>query len=606
MQRDLPLLELKCEQAHAQLIEAQIVDEGEDPAVFAIRWDERSDEYRALYDKTMPAFVDENGKTVSRGAMSKRRMQAEKANPVFFSLEEALIKRWQQHVLAWDKYRLYYSKLVLAFIDREGQRQDEASIRAAREKLGVTEELAKQVQSSCSERVEKCRVTKQKREYQLLMCRERMLATDQQLPEDSDYDTEDSIPDGEMATIYAKHVEGIDKALQKAQVVDGEDSDVFEQKCDVTSDEYQLLYAPEIKAFVGKDGNHVSKLVISSRRDYEMLRDPIGFPRKVALVKRRLELVKEWDTYRLYDSKEVVAFIDSNGQRQDEASIRDAREEKLAATKTNTKKKKKKKKKKTKVEQIRKVVSEEVEKCRVAKQAMEHHLLQYQELAEVEAAAAAALARVSLYPVTTAEESTLRRLKKKYVHISEEDVVLTLETELDLSYQELGDAVVAEEKEDPGVFTVDYMSNDDYYALFYPYPLLKPFVDANGTFISVVKMMNRRLDVEIQWYNHLEFKRGTELARRWLYRAVEWDQYRMYDSERVLTFVDRLDERHDEASITQCREKMDPTYSAKRVQKRSKKVTKCFHSRHKKENALLLWEERALALSKLGDIRMDI
>ena len=126
-------------------------------------------------------------------------------------------------------------------------------------------------------------------------------------------------------------------------------------------------------------------------------------------------------------------------------------------------------------------------------------------------------------------------------------------------------------------------------------------MDEHENTISVENMLAQRMQAggKTSTYNQAEFVQRTRLAQKWFYRAMEWDQYRMLDSEQVLAFEDTTGQRHDEASITQCREKMDSARRFQRLQQRSERVTQCFEEKYIRENLLLLYKERAHALRTL-------
>ena len=473
----LHIIAFHVEEAHMHLVAALCEDQGEDPEVFASD-DVDVDQYHltmptgdaiigqpisktklfsksyslaeekkhlALYDPIMPPIVDPRGKHISREEVWNRSLLEEQDRTEALWTDWRLLRRRLLRAKEWDTYRLCYSVLVLAFIDKDGVRHDESSIRAARVRPGVTKEVAEDIRNMATPRVEKCRVVKQGMEYRLLMCQERLAATAAQdntllsSPGDNDDDaSEDVASDEEMLVICTSELELINTQLKSALIAGGVLPAVLEQDCTEQSDEYRYFYTPEACAFVNKIGKLVPKVIVECRRERAEAKDPMGFKLRMQLVQKHINLVREWDKYRLYDSAVVLAFIDKDGERHDETSIRAARV-RLGVTKQSA-------------DHVRNMVTPEVEECRMSKQKIEHRLLMCQERL-----AATALAQVSLYPVSSTEESTLKKLKEKHGDLPEEAIVSILQRELHLAQQKLGAVLVAEENEDPTVITLEYV-----------------------------------------------------------------------------------------------------------------------------------------------------
>jgi hypothetical protein len=149
--------------------------------------------------------------------------------------------------------------------------------------------------------------------------------------------------------------------LVDALVADeGEDRAVFEHQWDESSDLYRLLFDPTMRPYVDSTGKRVTtQMMFTARRSAEE-KDYKGFSRATKLARRREHRAKEWDQYRMLDSKVVLPFVSSRGEFIDANMIRERRAQRDAEGKS---------------EHGVHISTNRVEKCRSAKQWCEHQLL---------------------------------------------------------------------------------------------------------------------------------------------------------------------------------------------------------------------------------------
>lgn len=181
--------------------------------------------------------------------------------------------------------------------------------------------------------------------------------------DDSSDSDNSSVADAEMEPILARHVQQAHKRLVEALVADeGEERAVFEHQWDQHPDEYRLLFDPSLRPFEDSNGKLVTMKMMSTGRRLAEERDRQRFRRETALARKRARRAWEWDQYRLLDSAQVLPFVSSSGELISEATIM----EKRAQARTDVK---------SGVQRVARRSTDRVEKCRAAKQLLEHSLL---------------------------------------------------------------------------------------------------------------------------------------------------------------------------------------------------------------------------------------
>ena len=165
-----PSLQLHLQQAHRDLVNALVMDEGEDRNVFEHHWDVQSDNYRLLFNPTLRPYLDSKGKPVTMTMISKARRLAEKSDFEGFRRATELARRREHRAREWDRYRMLDSKVVLPFVSSSGKMFDEKMIYERRAKAKRDSMDKDSVIYQPTERVEKCFAIKQLCEHELFMC----------------------------------------------------------------------------------------------------------------------------------------------------------------------------------------------------------------------------------------------------------------------------------------------------------------------------------------------------------------------------------------------------------------------------------------------------
>ena len=122
----------------------------------------------------------------------------------------------------------------------------------------------------------------------------------------------------------------------------------------------------------------------------------------------------------------------------------------------------------------------------------------------------------------------------------------------------------------PEKFEFGWDEDSDEYKYFYKEDIV-PFIDNNGCEVSYSDIVERRLqfmkdDVALYNKNRALAKEGTANRERF---AIEWDNYRLYDSDVVLPFIDFSGKRMSESMIHELRaerQKLESTKEASFVE----------------------------------------
>jgi hypothetical protein len=118
-----------------------------------------------------------------------------------------------------------------------------------------------------------------------------------------------------------------------------------------------------MRPYIDSTGNRVSMKMISTARRSAEAKDYRGFRRATGLARRRMHLAKEWDQYRMFDSKVVLPFVTSSGRIINVDMIRERRMQGKNGKRGSD-------------DRVVPRSTERVERCRSAKQWSEYQLFQ--------------------------------------------------------------------------------------------------------------------------------------------------------------------------------------------------------------------------------------
>ena len=139
----------------------------------------------------------------------------------------------------------------------------------------------------------------------------------------------------------------------------------------------------------------------------------------------------------------------------------------------------------------------------------------------------------------------------------------------------------------------DWEENSDDYKCFYQEDI-KPYVDSKGTYMSVSQITSQRNTAMLNDY--AMFKRNEALARSSVKKKSnymrDWDNFRLYESDAVIPFVDHCGVKRNSKDIEEARQTKDYTPETNNLSLKNKK--KLFRLKKKKqliEHRLLVFEE---------------
>jgi hypothetical protein len=128
----------------------------------------------------------------------------------------------------------------------------------------------------------------------------------------------------EMMTALSLDLKQADLKLAQALIAEeGEDPDVFQPWSELSRSLIAMFDG--VPFYVDDKGQRLSKMALATKLAQAEMSDPDRFQYEVKLTKRRQWRSKQWDEYRLFDSPNVLAFVDRHGHLFNEAAIRKRR-----------------------------------------------------------------------------------------------------------------------------------------------------------------------------------------------------------------------------------------------------------------------------------------